>query len=191
MQKIQKPAVHEPTVLKFMGVSLHENDAMFSSPFYTGVGGYKMRLVIIPNHDNSQEAAVSGDDEATTSDGEESHSDGEHTEVHLFAGLNLMPGENDDTLEFPVRGVFTITLLNQIENDNHHQCYFCLNEDTDELFQKKLETDDSCVGIAKFILHTELQNFTEDEAQFFENGTLFFRVSFEIVSEIKPWLAIK
>ena len=45
------------------------------------------------------------------------HGDGEGT--HISAYLYLMAGENDDHLEWSMRGIFSIEVLNQEEDQNH------------------------------------------------------------------------
>ena len=96
-----------------------------SDSFYSGKGGYQLRLKVYPNKSRN---------------------------VGVY--LNLMPGPNDDTLQFPMRGKFTITLLNQIEDRNHHLNVLTFDERTDDTFNRKPEVDFSGRGSPEFIPHS-------------------------------------
>ena len=61
-----------------------------SQPFYTSKGGYKMSLLVKPNGFN-----------------------------RVSCSIDLMPGEYDDTLEWPFRGKVTVEILNQLGDRNH------------------------------------------------------------------------
>ena len=114
-QVAQRIRTYDPTlppdsVLKLTNITLEEtpDTNRFSDNFYSGRGGYKLRLKVYPN--------MSG---------------------HVGVSINLLPGPNDDTLQFPMRGKFTITLLNQIEHRNHYECVVIARQESDEEFNRK------------------------------------------------------
>ena len=44
---------------------------------------------------------------------------GSSTGTHVSVFINLMKGPNDDNLQFPITGIFTVQILNWKQN-NHH-----------------------------------------------------------------------
>ena len=110
-----------------------------SSPFLAFEGGYQMCLRVYP---------------AGNGMGEGSH-------VSVF--LALMKGPHDNKLgqsgHWPLRGTFTIELLNQ-HNDSHHHicmvqlhCHLC-SECTERVRQKVIKTQaNNEFGAQKFISH--------------------------------------
>ena len=46
---------------------------------------------------------------------------------HISCFVQLMPGKNDDTLEWPFRGDVAVVLLNQLEDRNHYEHIFKLD----------------------------------------------------------------
>ena len=66
-----------------------------SPPFYTSPGGYKMCIKV--HADGSGDAA----------------------DTHVSVYVYLMRGKNDDNLPWPFTGEVTVTLLNQLEDENH------------------------------------------------------------------------
>ena len=63
-------------------------DSWYSPPFYTSVGGYKIQLRV--------DANGNGPDKGM--------------QVSVF--VQLMPGEHDNRLKWPLRGKFTVQLVN-------------------------------------------------------------------------------
>ena len=106
-------------ILKITNITLNEtpDTSIYSDSFYSGRGGYKLRLNVYSNKSG-----------------------------HVAVFLNLMPGPNDDTLQFPMRGQFTITLLNHIEDRNHDINVLDLNERSDNLFNRQFKEEDSGFG---------------------------------------------
>ena len=82
----------------------------YSPPFYTFPGGYKMCLLVAA--------------------GGVGHGEG----THISAFLYLMAGENDEHLEWPMRGVFSIEVLNQ-ERDQDHKKYLVRFDDGQTILQ--------------------------------------------------------
>ena len=156
-----------PMIIKFSCFSHYkELDKKWYSPgIYTCEGGYKFRLCIFPNGNGK----------------------GDHVSVYI----NVMPGEYDDTLEWPLRGKFTIFILNQLENRNHHSQIVSFDEHTSDgagACKKKEEEDESGWGLHKFILQSQLGFNSQSNTQYLKDDTLYFRVDVTLCSTTKPWL---
>ena len=134
----------------------------YSSPFFAFNGGYQMCLKVV--------AAGSGKGEGT------------HVSVFLY----LMKGPHDDELEqsghWPLRGTFTIELLNQLNDSNHHsviaqlyhhRCSRCIN--------RVLDLEDVMVNTIharpQFISHDSL--FDHTNSGYYHDDSLIFRISYE------------
>ena len=131
-----------------------------------GIGGYKVRLRVDP------------------------YGYGGGKSTHLSVFINLMPGANDDTIVFPLRGTFTISLLNQQEDDNHYTMRFNFVYDGNDYTCRKFELDQNSLGQNKFLSHFSLDFNQDNNTHYLHNDTLYFRVTAEISSTTKPWLAI-
>ena len=172
MMAQQMQAYHcvAPLVIKFNKFSYYktQNKSWYSDGFYTGAGGYKIRLEVYP----------SGFDIQPT---------------HMSVSVNLMPGVNDDTLEFPLKGKITVVLLNQTNDDNHYERELNIDDNTtDSEFLRKYELDDTGVGVIYFLPLVSLEEESlGDFIQYLKDDTLYFRVTVDIYSETKPWLACK
>ena len=157
------PTLPPDSVLKFTNITFDEAPAdtsISSDSFYSGRGGYKLRLDVYPNKSG-----------------------------HVGVFLNLMPGPNDDTLQFPMRGKFTITLLNQIEDRNHCERVVTACEGSDEMFNRKFKVDSIGFGYRKIIRHSSLHFNPDTNTQYLKDSTIYFRVNCEPSSQTKPWLA--
>ena len=73
------------------------HDMWRSRSFYTHAGGYKMCIEVFPKGKN------------------------EGKDSHISIYIYMMKGEHDDTLKWPFRGDITIQLLNQLEDECHHE----------------------------------------------------------------------
>ena len=157
------PTLPPDSVLKFTNITFDEAPAdtsISSDSFYSGRGGYKLRLEVYPNKSG-----------------------------HVAVYLNLMPGLNDYTLQFPMRGKFTITLLNQIEDHNHDKGVVTTCQESNVFDRKKTE-DGTGLGFPKFIRHFFLSFNPVTNTQYLKDSTLYFRVKCEASSQTKPWLAV-
>ena len=54
---------------------------------------------------------------------------GDAADTYVSVYAYLMKGSNDDTLPWPFTGEVTITLLNQLADENHHTRSFLFPED--------------------------------------------------------------
>ena len=137
------------------------NKGWYSNPVYSHFGGYKMCLRVYPN----------GHDDAS----------GTHVSVYIF----LMKGDNDDNLKFPFKGHIVISLLNQLEDQNHH---------TREPWSPERNIPEDVSGLVttgergggwgchRFIPHKNINLYSDKNCQYLKNDCLFFRVDkFECV----------
>ena len=137
-----------------------DNDVIYSPSFYTSKNGYKMCLRIYVN----------------------GNSTGKGTHVSVFTCLLI--GEYDDYLTWPFTGTFTIELLNQLENQNHH--HEMLTIPADKFSEKVLKEERRGRGYPEFISHTDLAK--QSQCQYLKDNTLIFRVSVVNVPDYKQHL---
>ncbi len=130
------------------------NSHIFSPPFYTSPGGYKAEVRAYPN----------------------GHSQAKGTHISIF--IMVIPDDSyNDTMSWPFEGVFTIELLNQIADHNHHCFQISFRGDTTE-----------SRGTFDFILHSDLSWNPAKNTQYLKDDTLIFRVSPHLMpKEHKPW----
>ena len=146
-----------------------KQEAWYSPPFYTFPGGYKMCLRV--------DAGGAKDGKGT----------------HISAFLYLMAGENDEILEWPMRGIFSIELLNQEEDQNHKEYSVKYVDTKDENWNSRVSKGYAPTGIGRhrLIEHQELESqFLPSQTQYLKKDNLYFRVTMtEKLSGSKPWLA--
>ena len=166
LEKIKEKT--SPISIKLTEFSKHKRlqDEQYGSGFYTSAGGYKLRLKLCAN------------------------GMGNGKDTHISCSVNLMPGEYDDTLEWPFQGEVTVQLLNQLEDKNHFKRTILFNDNTpDECKNRKNEVDNEGWGKDRFIPHTDLGlNSSTNNTQYLMNDTLYFRVNAKVQSKTKPWL---
>ena len=130
-----------PWVLKMTGFQgkTMKDEMWYSNPVYSHFGGYKMYLSVYAN---------GSEDENNT---------------HVSVYISVMRGANDDNLKWPFKGTIKVSLLNQLEDGQHHTRRFADNDDTGwELEQ--------------FISHHDLSYNGDKNCQYLKDDTLFFRV---------------
>lgn len=124
------------TIHKFS--QLKKNDEQwYSTPFYTHPQGYKMCLKVYPN------------------------GDGPGKSKYLLVSARLMRGEFDSYLEWPFRGVVTVTLINQEEDRKHYSDILDFGDDAPESASGRVtsgERAQSGVGNPEFFPHSKLQS---------------------------------
>ena len=154
----KKDSVFESKTFKLSGYGKKKrtNEIFKSKPFYTHPNGYHMALKVFAN----------------------GNSDGKDTHVSVFA--IILRGEYDTELKWPFVGKVTVTLLNQLQDMNHH--YMVIPFDT---IDSKRAGD--CWGYTTFIRHSALANDLVKNTQYLKEDKLCFKVSVE-VSDHKPWL---
>lgn len=151
-------------------LDFQEDDEDWHSPaFYTHLGGYRMCLRIYTNGNSD----VRG--------------------THLSCYIYLMRGEYDEQLEWPFRGTIYIELLNQLEDDNHHEENVTFSTSDSKNYNirvKKGSMGITGLGKSKFINQSELGLKMTLKRQYLKDDCLFFRISnVEVQSVSKPWLA--
>ena len=145
-----------PVVIRMSSFSTKEmmSSGWYSNPFYTQHKGYLMRLVV-----------YAGGNVA---------SKGINMSVYMQPGK----GAHDDKLTWPLTGKFEITILNQI-NDNEHysrQLIFDDNTPTDVKSRVAVDSDHlRCRGFDKFISSTILKA-TTSRVQFLKKDCIYIRV---------------
>ena len=139
---------------------LKSKSVWYSSPFFAFEKGYKMYLHVY--------AAGYGD--------------GEGTHVSVF--LHLMKGPHDDELEqsgcWPLRGTFTIELLNQLNDSDHYSHEVTYGTEADDDYINRVVEDNRAAigwGHHQFISHNILFNLTN--SAYLMNDILNFRISYE------------
>lgn len=131
-----------------------KESAWHSSPFYTGMGGYKMCLTVYANGDG---------------DGKKSH-------VSVFTCL--MHGEFDSQLKWPFHGTVTIQLVNQLGNKKDHVVTYSYTDATPDSSAGQVTDGGRSGGWGKpqFIHQCEL---IVHEAMYVKDDCLIFRVLVE------------
>ena len=129
----------------------------YSSPFFAFNGGYQMCLNVVAAGSNKGE--------------------GSHVSVYLY----LMKGPHDDELEqsghWPLRGTFTIELLNQLNDSDHYshmlQFHHHLCEECTNRVLGSVMAHDG-FGPQQFISHTTLYN-----NGYMKSDSIILRISYE------------
>ena len=107
--------------------------------------------------------------------------------------LYLMAGENDENLEWPMRGTFSIEVLNQKEDQNHHNCSVWFKETEANNYNGKVSKGQALSGWGgqKVVKYQDLEGESlPSRTQYLKDDTLYFRVTMtNKVSTSKPWLA--
>ena len=141
------------------------NSLFLSPPFYTHKGGYKMCIRVYAN----------------------GYDEGEGSHISLFA--NMMKGDYDDNLEWPIQGKVTFKLLNQLQDSNHYILSFdCPKGKYEKHMQRVVEGDmaELVYGFHTFIPHKDLEFNAAKNCQYLKDDCLYFRVSVD--TDPKPWL---
>ena len=101
--------------------------------------------------------------------------------THLSMGICIKDGANDKHLAWPVQGTFTMSLLNQIADDNHHIDHVIFDKNTPHHIGGRTVTDDERVsawGKRNFISHEQLHKKTPS-CCYIRNDTIYIHVSFK------------
>ena len=137
---------------------LKANDQpIYTDPFYTAQGGYKMIMRVDPNGVGTCRG------------------------THLSVFIRLMRGENDHTLSFPINGIFKIQLLNWRQNSGHVEKIVQFDESAPERHRQQVTTGEEATegyGLRGYLSHDELEN-SSDYKEYIHNNTLCFKIQFE------------
>ena len=108
--------------------------------------------------------------------------DGEGEGTHVSAVVYIAKGDYDNQLKWPFVGTIKISLLNQLEDENHHIC--TMNMAPADNLQAA-----GGWGYDKFIAHSELDYDPVNNTQYLKDDTLHFKVSaLPEANDHKPWL---
>ena len=101
-----------------------------------------------------------------------------------------MRGKNDDNLSWPFRGEVTITLLNQLADENHLTYQVTYPEDMDDESNRRVVDSDKGLGYGGecFIDHDELGHNVANNCQYLKDDCLYFRITAKAADPVKPWL---
>jgi hypothetical protein len=130
-----------------------DTNSVYTFLFYTHPNGYHMTLNVYANGCSS----------------------GKGTHVSPIA--MIVKGKHDSELKRPFAGDVTITLLNQLEDKNHHTTI--LHFETQQVGKSRARP--------QFIRHSALTHNPERNVQYLKDDTLYFKVSV-VVADCKPWL---
>ena len=101
------------------------------------------------------------------------------THVSVFA--KMKEGKHDEKLKWPFVGFIIITLLNQLENENHYSLVMSITPE-------KNMREGISRGFHEFIPHSALQHDPVKNTEYFKDDSLHFRVQVKVENH-KPWLA--
>ena len=138
-----------------------DNEAeLYTEPFYTAQGGYKMTLCVYPNGEGSWEG------------------------THISAYICLMKGDNDHDLPFPFSGIFTIKLLNWKQDTGHVVKTVAFGEATPLKHRQQVTTGQMAANGrgCDFLSHTKLMEESSDHQYLYENK-LCFQILFEPINQ--------
>ena len=147
---------HPPWVIKMEGFQeKKENDEVwYSDPVYSHFGGYKMCFCVHAN----------------------GFGIGHGTHVSVY--ICLMRGDNDDNLKWPFKGTIKVSLLNQLEDGQHHTVeLWSPNKVILEGVRSRVTGRERAVksyGLHKCSSHSGL-NY-QGGKNYLKDNTLFFRV---------------
>ena len=129
-------------------------DFYYTSPFYTHPGGYKIQLRVYPNGVHS----------------------GRGTHLSIFC--HIMKGENDDCLKWPFRRNINVTILNQIEDNQHFSIEIWKSTEPSVNHIRKPDSfrNEAGWGFGNFLSLSEVEGSTNTK-QFLVNDMLYFRVT--------------
>ena len=137
-------------------LQVDNEEGWFSDPVYSHFGGYKMCLRVDAN----------------------GHNDGKGTHASVY--VYLMRGDNDDNLKWPFKGTIKVSLLNQLEDGQHHtKQVWSPGSNIPESYNKRVtegERADNGWGLHQFISYSDLGYRGEKNCQYLKDNTFFFRV---------------
>ena len=148
-----------PWVIKMEGFQekKEKKEEWHSDPVHSHFGGYKMCLKLFANGNKLAQG----------------------THVSLY--ITLMRGDNDDNLKWPFKGTIKVSLLNQLEDGQHHTWQPWSPDDLPERASGRVtkgERADRGWGQAHFMSHQDLNYCGDTNSQYLKDNTLFFRVDY-------------
>ena len=131
-----------------------KSQVVYSDPLFTSKGGFMFSFYVYPNGSGSGKG------------------------THLTVGFNLMKGPNDDHLQFPVAGFYTITLMNWKEDKHHVTRYADYSDNMLDKYNTRVTKGEkgACWGLPTFLSHSELER---TDVQFVKDDKICFKISFQ------------
>ena len=131
----------------------------FSPSFYTQQPGYRICLSIIPSGYIKEDI------------------NGYVQDAFVTVGAIVLKGDYDDDLTWPIQGVLTVHLLNQIADNNHTNIKlqfrgnnFC------QRVTEQIDMTNCWIDCEQIIAHKSLSYSDERKCQYLKNDCLFFQV---------------
>ena len=141
-----------PLVIRVTGVTRKQRQQheWYSNGFLTNSGGYKLRLMV------------------------------GNTSTHMGVYTEVMPGPKDNILPWPMRGKFTVELLNQLCDGDHYKRIWVYDSVTLPSAASRVCQGDRrhCWGTSSFISLSRLQSVTT-RCQYLKDNCIYFRVSYQ------------
>ncbi len=129
------------------------DERLFTDPFYTSKGGYKVTLRVDPNGDGS--------------------SKGTHVDVFMC----LMKGANDDSLQFPMTAIFTVHAMNWKGDSQHFERSIEFDDYTPLQHRERVVTGERADSWGKqFMSHNEL---TSSNKLYLHEDKMCFKILYE------------
>ena len=129
------------------------DEELFTDPFYTSKGGYKVTLEVDPNGYGSSKAT--------------------HVDVYMC----LMKGANDNNLQFPMTGIFTVQVMNWMGDIQHFAKSIAFDYDAPVKQRERVVTGGKTDGrgIHQFISRNEL---TSSNKQYLHEDKMCFKIMY-------------
>ena len=128
------------------------DEELYTDPFYTSKGGYKVTLQVDPTGQGSSKG----------------------THVSMF--MHLMKGANDDNLQFPMTGIFSVQVMNWTGDSQHFERSIAFDDNTPVNYRERVVTGETAVGCGiQFMSHNEL---TSSNKQYLHKDKMCFKINF-------------
>ena len=97
--------------------------------------------------------------------------------THVTVGVCLMKGANDNNLQFPMTGIFTVQVMNWMGDIQHFEQFIEFDDNTPVKYKERVVTGERAVGWGKhqFISHNEL---TSSNKQYLHEDKMCFKIIF-------------
>ena len=131
--------------------------ALYTDPFYTSETGYKVTLRVDPNGVGSSKG------------------------THVSVGMCLMKGANDNNLQFPMTGVFTVQVTNWKGDSQHFEQFIQFDDYTPVHCSERVITGERANGwgTQQFMSHNKLMS----NKQYLHEDKMCFKILYEPLSQ--------
>ena len=158
LQQVDKKFIPPPDfVMTDFKQRKKEDSVWYSPPFYSHVGGYKLCLRVHAN----------------------GYGRGKGSFVSIF--IHVVPGENDDNLEWPFRGTIRVVLLNQRKEEDHYSMAIRINDEVPDSAAGRVKglaiRSPEGWGFFRFVAHRMLHvSVSTYDVGYLKNDCLKFRI---------------